>query len=81
MILLGHKESQNITPECMVSYVETRNNVVVTHISTAFSAHTTAVNTTVANSLQLQHGTDRTQHIFGCIELAADIAVGYRVYG
>ena len=35
MILLGNKESQNIACECMVSYVETRNNVVVTHISTA----------------------------------------------
>ena len=69
MSLLGNKESQNITPECIASYVETRNNVIVTHISTA-------VNTTAANAQHLQHGTDRTQHIFACIELAADIAVG-----
>ena len=54
MIYLRNKESQDIG-SCMVTHIETRNIVVITHTSTA-------VVSTGTNAQVLQHGADRTQH-------------------
>ena len=60
MIHMKIKESQHICYYILVSHIETRNNVVIMHISAA-------VNTTVGNAQHLQHGTNRTQHnVYNC---------------